>query len=52
MYKKKECVASCLPAVRVPVLYADRKNGQARGPVRREYRIIDFPMSNCVNSGI
>lgn len=26
--------------------------GKTRGPLWRKYRIIDFPLSNCINSGI
>lgn len=32
--------------------YSDQKYGKAAVPYGGKYRIIDFPLSNCVNSGI
>ena len=53
MYKKKECVAMLLAGgqgSRLGVLTASvAKPAVAFGG---KYRIIDFPLSNCVNSGI
>lgn len=35
-----------------PALCADGQSGKAGIPFGGKYRIIDFPLSNCVNSGI
>lgn len=53
MTRKKECVAMLLAGGQGSRLYALTKN-QAKPavPFGGKYRIIDFPLSNCVNSGI
>lgn len=53
MTQKKECVAMLLAGGQGSRLYALTKN-QAKPavPFGGKYRIIDFPLSNCVNSGI
>ena len=52
-FKKKECVAMLLAGGQGSRLYALTKK-TAKPAVRfgGKYRIIDFPLSNCVNSGI
>ncbi len=53
MYKKNECVAMLLAGgqgSRLYVLTADVAKPAV--PFGGKYRIIDFPLSNCVNSGI
>ena len=53
MYKKKECVAMLLAGGQVSRLYAlTEKTAKPAVTFGGKYRIIDFPMSNCVNSGI
>ena len=53
MYKKKECVAMLLAGGQGSRLYAlTEKTAKPAVPFGGKYRIIDFPMSNCVNSGI
>ncbi len=53
MYKKKECVAMLLAGGQGSRLYAlTEKIAKPAVPFGGKYRIIDFPMSNCVNSGI
>ena len=53
MYKKKECVAMLLAGGQGSRLY-DLTAGMAKPavPFGGKYRIIDFTLSNCVNSGI
>ncbi len=53
MYKKKECVAMLLAGGQGSRLY-NLTETIAKPAVEfgGKYRIIDFPMSNCVNSGI
>jgi len=53
MYKKQECVAMLLAGGQGSRLYTLTER-TAKPAVRfgGKYRIIDFPMSNCVNSGI
>ena len=53
MYNKKECVAMLLAGGQGSRLYALTKKGAKPAvPYGGKYRIIDFPLSNCVNSGI
>lgn len=53
MYRKKECIAMLLAGGQGSRLYAlTEKNAKPAVPFGGKYRIIDFPMSNCVNSGI
>lgn len=53
MYKKKECVAMLLAGGQGSRLYAlTEKTAKPAVTFGGKYRIIDFPMSNCVNSGI
>lgn len=53
MYRKKECVAMLLAGGQGSRLYA-LTNNIAKPAVAfgAKYRIIDFPLSNCINSGI
>lgn len=53
MYRKKECVAMLLAGGQGSRLYPLTET-TAKPAVQfgGKYRIIDFPMSNCVNSGI
>ena len=53
MFRKKECVAMLLAGGQGSRLYALTKK-TAKPAVRfgGKYRIIDFTLSNCVNSGI
>ena len=53
MYKKQECVAMLLAGGQGSRLYTLTER-TAKPAVRYggKYRIIDFPLSNCVNSGI
>ncbi len=53
MYKKQECVAMLLAGGQGSRLYTLTER-TAKPAVRfgGKYRIIDFPLSNCVNSGI
>lgn len=53
MYQKKECVAMLLAGGQGSRLHALTKK-TAKPAVRfgGKYRIIDFPLSNCINSGI
>ena len=53
MYKKQECVAMLLAGGQGSRLYTLTEK-MAKPAVRfgGKYRIIDFPLSNCVNSGI
>ena len=53
MYKKKECVAMLLAGGQGSRLYTlTEKTAKPAVPFGGKYRIIDFPMSNCINSGI
>ncbi|MGI6263883.1 MAG: glucose-1-phosphate adenylyltransferase [Acutalibacteraceae bacterium] len=53
MYRKQECVAMLLAGGQGSRLYAlTRKIAKPAVPYGGKYRIIDFPLSNCVNSGI
>ena len=53
MYNKKECVAMLLAGGQGSRLYAlTKKVAKPAVPYGGKYRIIDFPLSNCVNSGI
>ena len=53
MYPKKECIAMLLAGGQGSRLYALTKNvAKPAVPFGGKYRIIDFPLSNCVNSGI
>ncbi|MCD7734997.1 MAG: glucose-1-phosphate adenylyltransferase [Clostridiales bacterium] len=50
---KKECVAMLLAGGQGSRLYAlTRSVAKPAVPFGAKYRIIDFPLSNCVNSGI
>lgn len=53
MFKKKECVAMLLAGGQGSRLYAlTQKTAKPSVSFGGKYRIIDFPLSNCVNSGI
>ncbi len=53
MFKKKECVAMLLAGGQGSRLYAlTAKIAKPAVSFGGKYRIIDFPLSNCVNSGI
>ena len=53
MYTKKECVAMLLAGGQGSRLYALTQNmAKPAVPYGGKYRIIDFPLSNWVNSGI
>ena len=53
MYSKKECVAMLLAGGQGSRLYAlTQKVAKPAVPYGAKYRIIDFPLSNCINSGI
>ena len=53
MQMKKECVAMLLAGGQGSRLYAlTRSVAKPAVPFGAKYRIIDFPLSNCVNSGI
>ncbi len=53
MYKKKECVAMLLAGGQGSRLYTlTEKTAKPAVPFGAKYRIIDFPLSNCVNSHI
>ena len=53
MYKKQECVAMLLAGGQGSRLYTlTEKNAKPAVRFGGKYRIIDFPLSNCVNSGI
>lgn len=53
MFRKKECVAMLLAGGQGSRLYAlTEKTAKPAVPYGGKYRIIDFPLSNCVNSGI
>lgn len=53
MLQKKECVAMLLAGGQGSRLYnLTEKNAKPAVPFGGKYRIIDFTLSNCVNSGI
>ncbi len=53
MFKKKECVAMLLAGGQGSRLYAlTQKTAKPAVSYGGKYRIIDFPLSNCINSGI
>ena len=53
MYRKKECVAMLLAGGQGSRMYVLTKNvAKPAVPFGGKYRIIDFPLSNCINSGI
>ncbi len=53
MFNKKECVAMLLAGGQGSRLYALTQNiAKPAVPYGAKYRIIDFPLSNCINSGI
>ena len=53
MYAKKDCVAMLLAGGQGSRLYTlTDKTAKPAVPFGGKYRIIDFPLSNCVNSGI
>ncbi len=53
MYKKKDCVAMLLAGGQGSRLYAlTEKTAKPAVTFGGKYKIIDFPMSNCINSGI
>ncbi|MCQ2431652.1 MAG: glucose-1-phosphate adenylyltransferase, partial [Clostridia bacterium] len=53
MYQKKECVAMLLAGGQGSRLYTlTEKTAKPAVPFGGKYRIIDFPLSNCVNSGL
>ncbi len=53
MHQKKECVAMLLAGGQGSRLYAlTQKTAKPAVRFGGKYRIIDFPLSNCINSGI
>ena len=53
MFQKKECVAMLLAGGQGSRLYAlTKKTAKPAVPFGGKYRIIDFTLSNCINSGI
>ena len=53
MFRKKEMIAMLLAGGQGSRLYALTRNlAKPAVPYGGKYRIIDFPLSNCVNSGI
>ena len=53
MYKKKECVVMLLAGGQGSRLYAlTTKTAKPSVSFGGKYRIIDFPLSNCTNSGL
>lgn len=53
MQRKQECVAMLLAGGQGSRLYALTNNiAKPAVPFGAKYRIIDFPLSNCINSGI
>lgn len=53
MYTKKRCIAMLLAGGQGSRLYALTKNvAKPAVPYGGKYRLIDFPLSNCTNSGI
>lgn len=53
MFKKKECVAMLLAGGQGSRLYAlTEKTAKPAVSFGGKYKIIDFPLSNCINSGV
>ena len=53
MITKKECVAMLLAGGQGSRLFAlTQKKAKPAVPYGGKYKIIDFPLSNCANSGI
>ncbi len=53
MYKKKECVVMLLAGGQGSRLYTlTKKTAKPSVSYGGKYKIIDFPLSNCVNSGL
>lgn len=53
MYKKKECISMLLAGGQGSRLYTlTEKTAKPAVPFGGKYRIIDFTLSNCINSGI
>ena len=53
MYLKKECIAMLLAGGQGSRLYdLTKKTAKPAVSFGGKYRIIDFPLSNCINSGI
>lgn len=53
MYRKKECIAMLLAGGQGSRLYTLTKNlAKPAVPFGGKYKIIDFTLSNCINSGI
>lgn len=53
MFKKKECVAMLLAGGQGSRLYAlTQKTAKPAVSFGGKFRIIDFPLSNCINSGV
>ena len=53
MIKKKDCVAMLLAGGQGSRLYVlTTKTAKPAVPFGGKFRIIDFPLSNCTNSGI
>ncbi len=53
MFKKKECVVMLLAGGQGSRLYAlTQKTAKPSVSFGGKYRIIDFPLSNCINSGL
>ena len=51
--RKKECIAMLLAGGQGSRLYVlTQDTAKPAVPFGGKYRIIDFPLSNCVNSGI
>ena len=52
-FEKKRCIAMLLAGGQGSRLHVlTRKTAKPAVPFGGKYRIIDFPLSNCVNSGI
>lgn len=52
-FQKKRCIAMLLAGGQGSRLYVlTEKTAKPAVPFGGKYRIIDFPLSNCVNSGI
>ena len=52
-FQKKRCIAMLLAGAQASRLYVlTEKTAKPAVPFGGKYRIIDFPLSNCVNSGI